>query len=85
MAGHITEAELKRRMAKLGGFIKKPKEGGATIPTEKAKSKKPPVSKDGRSFVQKLRDRFQSKKLKEIERATGQSTEDLRRGFKLKP
>ena len=84
MAGHISEAELKRRMAKLGGFIKKPKEGGATIPPDK-KVKKPPVKKPKRSFVQKLRDRFQSKKLKEIERATGQSTEDLRRGFKLKP
>jgi len=86
MAGHISEAELKRRMAKLGGFIKKPKQGGSTIPTEKAKVSKPPPSpKPKKNFLEKLRSRFQSKKLKEIEKATGQSTEDLKRGFKLKP
>ena len=87
MAGHITEAELKRRMAKMGSFVKKPKkDGGTTIPTEKAKVSKPPSPpKTKKNFLERLRSRFQTKKLKEIEKATGQSTEDLRRGFKLKP
>ena len=87
MSRHISEAELKRRMAKLGGFIEKPKKGGgSTIPTEKAKVSKPPPSpKPKKNFLERLRSRFQSKKLKEIEKATGQSTEDLRRGYKTKP
>ncbi len=87
MAGHISEAELKRRMTKMGSFVKKPKkDGGTTIPTEKAKVPKPPSPpKPEKNFLEKLRSRFQSKKLKQIEKATGQSTEDLRRGFKTKP
>ena len=88
MAGHISEAELKRRMAKLGGFIKKPKQGGSTIPTDKKIPKSTPPGKDkkgSKNFLEILRSRFQTKKLKEIEKATGQSTEDLKRGFKLKP
>ena len=86
MAGHISEAELKRRMAKLGSFVKKPKKGGSTIPTEKAKvPKTPSPPKPKKNFLERLRSRFQTKKLKEIEKATGQSMEDLRRGFKLKP
>ncbi len=86
MARHISEAELKRRMAKMGSFVEKPKKGGSTIPTEKAKVPKPPQPpKPKQNFLEKLRSRFQAKKLKEIEKATGQSTEDLKRGFKLKP
>ena len=90
MAGHISEAELKRRMAKMGSFVEKPKkpkkDGGTTIPTEKAKVSKPPSPpKPKKNFLEKLRSRFQTKKLKQIEKATGQSTEDLKRGFKLKP
>ncbi len=89
MSGHISEAELKRRMAKLGSFVDKPKkDGGTTIPSDGKvkKSTLPGKDKKGsKNFLEKLRSRFQTKKLKEIEKATGQSTEDLRRGFKLKP
>ena len=89
MSGHISEAELKRRMAKLGSFVDKPKkpkkDGGTTIPNDKKVPKPPPPPKPKKNFLEKLRSRFQSKKLKEIEKATGQSTEDLKRGFKLKP
>ena len=89
MAGHISEAELKRRMAKMGSFVKKPKkDGGTTIPSDSKVKKSPSPGKDkkgNKNFLERLRSRFQSKKLKEIEKATGQSVEDLKRGFKLKP
>ena len=86
MAGHISEAELKRRMAKMGSFVEKPKKGGgSTIPPDKKVSKPPSPPKPKKNFLEKLRSRFQAKKLKQIEQATGQSTEDLKRGFKLKP
>ena len=86
MSGHISEAELKRRMAKLGSFVEKPKkDGGTTIPNDKKVPKPPPPPKPKKNFLEKLRSRFQTKKLKEIEKATGQSTADLSRGFKLKP
>ncbi len=87
MSKHISEAELKRRMAKMGSFVDKPKkDGGSTIPTEKAKVPKPPSTpKPKKNFLERLRSRFQTKKLKQIEKATGQSSDDLRRGFKLKP
>ena len=86
MSGHISEAELKRRMAKMGSFVDKTKKGGgSTIPTDKKVPKPPSIPKPKQNFLEKLRSRFQAKKLKQIEQATGQSTEDLRRGFKLKP
>ena len=86
MSRHISEAELKRRMAKMGSFVDKSKKsGGTTIPTDKKVTKSPSPSKPKQNFLEKLRSRFQTKKLKQIEQATGQSTEDLKRGFKLKP
>ncbi len=86
MAGHISEAELKRRMAKMGSFVKKPKkDGGTTIPSDSKVKKPPSPPKPKKNFLERLRSRFQTKKLKEIEKATGQSTEDLRRGYKTKP
>ena len=89
MAKHISEAELKRRMAKMGSFVDKTKKGGgSTIPSDD-KVKKPPTGgkdkKGTKNFLERARSRFQTKKLKQIEQATGQSTEDLKRGFKLKP